>query len=177
MKLTTKGYDIVRTLTGALSTSQVQGIESTVQVANDYNWSYPQCAYALATVYHETARTMQPVTEAGSQAYLKSKRYYPYIGRGLVQITWLSNYKKFSDVLGTDLVHFPEKALDLNTSLEIMAKGMTQGLFTGKGYNNVPLRSYNKSDYIKARRIINGLDKAEVIADYALVFEKALRSL
>lgn len=177
MKLTSKGYDIIRTLTGSLSTSQVQGIESIVTTANSYNWSYPQCAYALATVYHETARTMQPVIEAGSQSYLRAKRYYPYIGRGLVQITWLSNYKRFGDVLSVDLVHFPEKALDLNTSLGIMAKGMSQGLFTGKGYNNMPLRSYNKADYINARRIINGLDKASTIADYALVFEKALRSL
>ncbi|QHJ85790.1 MAG: hypothetical protein [Caudoviricetes sp.] len=177
MRLTSGGYNIIRTLTGALNDSQVKGIESIVSTANEYNWTYPQCAYALATVYHETARTMQPVTESGSASYLQSKKYYPYIGRGLVQITWLNNYKKFSDLLDIDLVHFPEKALDLKVSLEIMAKGMTKGLFTGKGYNNLPVRSYNKDDYINARRIINGLDKADVIANYAITMERALRGL
>ena len=50
-------------------------------------------AYVLATIRHETANTFAPVTEMGSQKYLRSKQYYPYIGRGYVQLTWKWNYE------------------------------------------------------------------------------------
>lgn len=45
-------------------------------------------AYMLSTAYHETAMRMWPVTEYGSESYLKDKPYYPYVGRGFVQLTW-----------------------------------------------------------------------------------------
>ena len=177
MKITSDGYTIVRNNTGKLNASQVQGIENIVQASTDANWTYPQCAYALATAYHETAGTFQPVVEYGSTTYLQSKRYYPYIGRGLVQITWQYNYKKFGDLLSVDLVNNPDKALQEDISIKIMVFGMSKGLFTGKGYNNLPLRKYNLQDYVDARRIINGVDKALDIANKAMMFEKALRSL
>ena len=177
MQLTSNGYSIMRSSLGNLSQSQVDGINSIVSKANDYGWTYPQCAYGLATAWHETATKMQPVTEYGSQSYLQAKPYYPYIGRGLVQITWLANYKKFGDLLGVDLVDNPNLALDENTSLDIMFKGMSGGLFTGIGYNNLSIGKYDLASYVKARKIINGTDQAQAIANLAMVFEKALRSL
>lgn len=177
MRLTSKGYAIIRSLTGVLSTSQVKGIECIVQAATEAQWTYPQCAYALATVYIETADTFEPVTEYGSLKYLQSKNYYPYIGRGLVQITWEANYAKFSKLLGVDLVKNMDKALELDIALQVMIQGMSKGLFTGVGYHNLPLRRYNLDDYTKARSIINGADRAKEIAGYAILFERALRSL
>lgn len=177
MQITSNGYALLRTSLGSLSQGQVNGINSIVGKATDYGWTHPQCAYGLATAWHETATTMQPVTEYGSQTYLKSKPYYPYIGRGLVQITWLANYKKFGDLLGIDLVNNPDLALDENTSLDIMFKGMSSGLFTGIGYNNLSIGRYDLASYIKARKIINGTDQAQAIANLAMVFERALRSL
>ena len=66
-------------------------------------------AYMLATVYHECATKMWPITEYGSQEYLQSKEYWPFIGRGLVMLTWEDNYRRASSMLGLiddrDLVH------------------------------------------------------------------------
>ena len=73
-------------------------------------------AYMLATTYHETAQRMWPVTEYGSQSYLQGKEYWPYIGRGFVQLTWEDNYDNASKALALiderDLVEHPEMALD-----------------------------------------------------------------
>ena len=177
MQLTSNGYAIIRSSLGSLSQGQVDGINAIVSKASSCGWTYPQCAYGLATAWHETANTMQPVTEYGSQAYLQSKPYYPYIGRGLVQITWLANYKKFGYLLGIDLVNNPSLALNKSTSLDIMFMGMSGGLFTGIGYNNLSIGQYDLQSYINARKIINGTDQAQAIANIAMVFEKALRSL
>ena len=93
-------------------------------------------AYILATVYHECATTMWPITEYGSQSYLQGKPYWPYIGRGFVMITWEDNYRRASQELsltGTrDLVEHPELALDSLISARILFRGMAEGWFTGE---------------------------------------------
>src|ERR1044071_1113225 len=49
-------------------------------------------AYMLATTFHETARTMQPIREFGRG---RGTRYgTTYYGRGFVQLTWEANYRK-----------------------------------------------------------------------------------
>ena len=54
---------------------------------------------------------------------------------------------------------------------------MLKGWFTNLGFRRKrPVGRYDKTAYVRARAIINGTDKAELIADYAMVFEKALRS-
>jgi hypothetical protein len=71
-----------------------------------------------------------------------------------------------------DLVNNPALALQPGTAYKIMSLGMTRGLFTGK-----KLPDYlndEKADYVDARRIINGLDRAELIAGYSEKFEKIL---
>ena len=114
-------------------------------------------AYMLATVFHETGGRMVPCEEKGGLKYLKSKPYYPWYGRGLVQITWEENYKKFG-------LKRPEQALEWDKSLDIMFVGMTKGIFTGKA-----LKHYfnpRKDDPVAARYIINKQDKAKLIAGY-----------
>ncbi len=146
-----------------LSASQKQGYDFIVKKWDespheDARW----LAYMLATAYHETAHTMQPVTEYGSKEYLRSKKYWPYIGRGYVQLTWKSNYEKYG------IAATPEKALDPEFAAHIMIDGMTKGIFTGR-----KLSQYfndHTEDPINARRIINGIDRAEKIADYYLEF-------
>jgi hypothetical protein len=56
----------------------------------------------------------------------------------------------------------------------IASLGMRQGLFTGR-----KLATYindAQCDYVNARRIINGTDRAQDIAGYAQTFETALRA-
>lgn len=138
------------------------------EVINRLSW----VAYILATIKHETAETYKPITELGSSGYLKGKSYYPYIGRGFVQLTWKSNYQRFGEILGIDLVKNMELANDPETAWKILEIGMTKGLYTGK-----KLSSYlndNGLDFWNSRRIINGTDQAGTIAGYAQKFYNIL---
>lgn len=180
MKLTKGGFDIIRkdVFKGKLTASQVQALEYLVRRCTEAGMSYPEGAYTLATVYHETAATMLPVKEYGSDKYLRSKKYYPYIGYGYVQLTWEPNYAKVGKLIGVDLITNPERALEPDIAAKIMTGGMLNGWFTGVGFQKKrPVYKYDRISYIRARAIINGTDKAEAIAEYAMVFEKALRSL
>jgi hypothetical protein len=49
-----------------------------------------------------------------------------------------------------------------------MFAGMRKGIFTGKKFADY--FSANKTDWVNARRIINGTDKARLIAEYAQDF-------
>lgn len=93
---------------------------------------------------------------------------YRYRGRGLVQITWKRNYRLFGELLGLDLVAEPELAQDWDVAIRIMVEGMVGGLFTGKSLSEYI--TGDQTDFIGARRIINGTDRAEVIAGYARQF-------
>jgi putative chitinase len=133
-------------------------------------------AYMLATTYKETAHRMWPITEYGSESYLKGKEYYPYIGRGFVQLTWKDNYEKASKILSLyderDLVDHPDLALDSLIATRVLFRGMAEGWFTGR-----KLGQYfndTKDDPINARQIINGNDCDDEIAGYHKQFLTAL---
>ena len=133
-----------------------------------------QWAYIMATVEHETNKQFYPVTEAyylkGSQErHLRSLRYYPYYGRGLVQLTWEYNYEKYSEILGIDLVNNPDAALDSKLSLFILIHGTLTGSFTGKKLSDYINR--HNVDFDNARRVVNGTDRA---ADISKLAEKWL---
>lgn len=166
---------------GALSQEQVDGQSVILAVweyqaggtpMNDLRW----LAYMLATTYHETAEHMWPVTEYGSASYLEEKSYYPYIGRGFVQLTWEDNYDKASKALGLidnrDLVAHPEYALDSLIATRVMFRGMAEGWFTGKKLGQY----FNDTadDALNARQIINGNDCDDMIAAYHDKFLAAL---
>lgn len=131
-----------------------------------------QCAYVLATAYHETAHTMKPITEMGGLNYLKHKPYYPFIGRGYVQLTWDYNYRKASTKLGVDFVKNPWLLLQAQYAAPVLVIGMAEGWFTGKSLSSYITLS--KSDFIGARRIINGTDRASLIAGYAQQYNDLL---
>lgn len=168
---------------GSFKPSQVDGINAILNAVNDNTQAKNPLylAYILATSWHETARTMQPIAEYGKGRGRKygdnididGSRYqglpHRYYGRGYVQLTWLSNYKKLGNLIGTDLVNNPDLALEPNNASKIMLIGMLDGLFTGKSLSGC-LKSGNRQEFVQARRIINGMDKADLIADYATKF-------
>ncbi|WP_211299438.1 hypothetical protein [Pukyongiella litopenaei] len=143
-------------------------------------------AYAMATAYHETARFKydHEIGEGSEHDYGRPIwliRGVPvaYYGRGMVQLTWLANYARMSVLLSLehgreiDLVNKPDLATEPEYSALIIWEGMIRGTFTGKN-----LADYINSagtDYVNARRIVNGTDKAEQIAGYAREFEAGLR--
>ena len=126
-----------------------------------------QIQYVLATVEHETAGTFRPVREAywidGAEKWRKKNlSYYPYYGRGFVQITHQKNYEKFGKLLEIDLVGNPDLALGFDVALFILVHGMKSGAFTGRKLDDY----FNErgSDFISARKIINGRDRAKRVA-------------
>lgn len=151
-----------------MSQGQVEGVQNILAYRNK-NWpkmSDDELAYLLATVVHETGHTMQPVREMGGERYLRTKKYYPWVGEGLVQVTWEANAKKFGAKKPGDLMTWP-------IALRAAFEGMIKGIFTGK-----KLADYignGKVDYIGARRIINGTDRAKLVAGYAHSFRDAFR--
>lgn len=144
-------------------------IDSIIQECHDQGVTKPeQIQYVLATVQHETNDTFTPVKEAywlSEKWRRKHLRYYPYYGRGFVQVTWKENYRKFGDLLGIDLVSNPDLALDIDNAIFILVYGMKHGTFTGKKLDDY--FSGKGSNFIKARKIINGKDKARKIAALA----------
>ncbi|NTV92378.1 MAG: hypothetical protein HGA72_03605 [Chlorobiaceae bacterium] len=171
---------------GKLKQSQVQGLDAILDYwgnkmeASDDRW----LAYALATAHHETDRSMQPIKEYGSTAYFM-KMYdcsggrplvaknlgntHPgdgakYYGRGYVQLTGRRNYTDWSKRLDLDLAGNPDLALDPAIATRILFEGMQLGTFTGRKFADY--FNPQKEDWLNARRIINGTDKANLIEGY-----------
>jgi predicted chitinase len=176
-------YDVVRTQLQRLTVDQVAGTQRLLQAFGVARWPIAWTAYGLATGWRETNKLMQPVEEAyflgdRADAYRKRLRYYPWTGRGDVQLTWQANYRA-ADValgLGGALVADPDLALKPDISARIMVWGMSTGAFTGKKLADY-LPESGPADihqFTNARRIINGLDAAVEIAGNALKFQDAL---
>lgn len=156
-----------------LNAGQVKGITFILDEWDRRAWSDLRwLAYMLATTKWETNHTMLPIKELGSKTYLEGKRYWPWIGRGFVQLTWKRNYVAMRDgvlaLTGLDIVEDPDKAMDIQAAAFIMFEGMLKGTFTSKKLGDY----FNDqgSDWVNARRIINGLDKATQIAAIAKEF-------
>lgn len=130
-----------------------------------------QIAYVLATTQWETAQTFQPVKEAywNDEAWRQANlSYYPYYGRGYVQLTWERNYKSYSDILGIDLVGKPDNALVPAVALFVLVHGFKTGTFTGRKITDYI--NQGMTDFVNARRCINGTDRANEIAALAKKF-------
>ncbi len=97
---------------------------------------------------------------------------FKYRGRGCVHLTWKNNYRKFSSILGVDFVGDPDAAGKFEYAVPIMIIGMRSGLFTG---SKISAHINSSSiDCRSARRVINGLDEADLIASYATKMQAIL---
>ena len=177
---------------GNLTQCQVDGMNYLLEVWEQHferanprdgtNW----LAYCLATFFHETAETMQPIEEYGkgsgkSYGQPAGPHGQKYYGRGHVQLTWEDNYKKGQQFLkqryavDADIHPNAHKMLHPQTSALLSYDGMVNGWFTGVG---LP-KYFNGSteDPQQARRIVNGTDKMDLIASYYWKFKKALKQV
>lgn len=186
---------------GKLTQGQVEGINALLREMktwSDLRWK----ANVLAQVYHETGARMEPVregfasTDAGAikavtrlyeQGKIRHNYAEPhartgksYFGRGHIQLTWYDNYDRMGDALNLPLAEQPELALVLDVSAAIACVGMLEGLFAkdgeGKAHNLPRYFNPTRDDPVGARRIVNGTDKAELIATYHRKFLEALKA-
>lgn len=191
---------------GRLTAGQVAGANALVdawearRAGCDDRW----LAYALATAWHETAFTLQPIDERGSAARFE-RLYGPrganpararamgntspgdgarYRGRGFVQLTFKRNYAAMSAHLAAvfgapvDLVARPEGAGRLDYAVEILFFGLESGAFTGRrfcDYFTVDAAGQPvRDDWAGARAMVNGRDARDRIAGYGRAFYAAI---
>lgn len=179
---------------GRLTQEQVDGVESLLDAFDTY---YPEpdvrhVANVLAQVFHETGGRMVPVREtfatsdrqainrlqnaydAGKLRWVSSEYWNEgYFGRGQIQITHKTNYAKLGNRLGYDLVNNPSLALQPKVSARIAVVGMMEGLFV-PGHDLKRYFDDDTDDPKGARRIVNGTDKAGLVASYHQQFLDAL---
>ena len=143
-------------------------------------------AYILATIWHETRETMQPIEEDGKgkglrygkKIWFSGKAYndvpHIYYGRGHVQNTWRDNYLKLTkaNTQDWDFVNKPSLLLEIKPSIWATFYGMINGIYTGKKLGDFFNEKIN--DPTGARKIINGTDKAKLISDYYAKFLKSI---
>lgn len=188
---------------GSLSQTQVDGINALltkwgqhVPPSTSQMVAEKQLAYILGTVYREAGHNMYPVREGFAQSDVAAIAHVTamfnqhqistnyalpdpttglsYFGRGVVQLTWASNYRNIGNLIEEDLYHHPELALDPLISAAIAIRGMLGGWFTGVGLSKYI--NTTTSDFVNARRIINGTDAATLVAGYASKFLTAIQA-
>ncbi len=132
-----------------------------------------QIAYILATAQAETTMGAN-LTELSSGQQYEGRRDLgnvnpgdgvKYKGRGLVQLTGRTNYSKFSSILGVDLINNPNLMTQPDLAVKALVIGMQRGSFTGRKLSDYINGS--SVDFVNARRIVNALDKATIIANSA----------
>jgi len=170
----------------SLNTQQEQSLLWIIKrLESDTRIDYTHIAsYMLATVKHECANTYLPIKERGGRIYLSKYAYtteigkslgntkpgddLKYPGQGFVMITGRGNYDRMGKRIKLNLIDNPQLVLVPQYAYEIMVVGMIEGLFTGRKigkYINTDI-----IDLLNARRVINGLDRAELIKQYAEKF-------
>lgn len=121
--------------------------------------SRESCAAALGTIAIETASSFQPVAEAyylgaNAESWRRANlRYYPFYGRGFIQLTWEGNYQSVGDRIGVDLVDDPGSAMEPQTAALIFAD-----YWRYHGRENLILEACNRRDWRVVRRLVQGGD-------------------
>lgn len=184
---------------GKLSTSQIDGMNAILDAwlltrYTDLRW----LAYMLATVFWETRQTMQPIREAngssdaqtiarldaawkaGKLGQVKTPYWREgWFGRGLTQITHKENYALIGHIIGIDLVKNPSLALRMDVAIKIMFEAMLKGQslkgdFTGRSLEQYFNATTEQPE--QARAVVNGKDKAKLIAGFYGNFLPALKA-
>jgi hypothetical protein len=132
----------------------------------------------LASSDQQAAAILENAWKKGKLPWVREPYWHPdadgryWIGRGLVQLTHKANYAEMARRTGQPLDTDPALAMRMDIAVDILFIGMIDGVFTGKRlstYFDGPL-----ADWVDARRIVNGLDRAAGIAGYGKSYYAAL---
>ena len=135
----------------------------------------------LGTIAIETAHTFKPVREAfwNTEEWrrINLSRYYPYYGRGYIQLTWRDNYATYGPKIATlwgaggweddfNLVQFPDNALNPDIAAAVSAL-----YFRDHGGTNLKLipNAAARQDWAEVRRLVQGGSAG--LADFRQVCE------
>ncbi len=157
-----------------------------------------EVAYFLATIKGETG-IFHPLQEKRASRINQPKlwetqnRYWNtgFYGRGYVQLTWENNYLKAGKKLvglkmkkngGVEItitektfVQTADLVMQPEAAYLIASRGMKEGWFTTKKLSDY-IKQGQPPDYVGARKIINGTERASMFADFASKFELILRA-
>lgn len=114
--------------------------------------SEANCAAAIGTTAIETASTFAPVREAFwmTEDWREANlRYYPYYGRGFIQLTWQSNYQLAGDYLGVNLASDPDRALETDIAAAVFA------WYWAVARPGIP-RAADNHNWAEVRRLVQG---------------------
>lgn len=170
---------VIAAVPSSIRRSALKSVPLILAEAQKQGLSANQTAYVLATVQTESQMGlyMYEIGKGGGKHGI-------YYGRGFVQITHDYNYRYWSRRLGIDLIGNPDLAAKPEIAVKILIGGMKDGTFTGMSKKGTylpgaarKLSDYinaSKTDYVGARAIVNGKDKAGEIASDARRYQKAL---
>jgi putative chitinase len=165
----------------------------------------PQLADILGQTYWETAQRMQPIHEFGDASYFRRMYDISgsrpevartlgnvnqgdgvkYAGMGFIQCTGRANARRATKRMrelklipaDVDFEATPDLLMRPEYAVHVLFLGMEEGWFTGKKLDDyiddVPGGEHD--EFVKARAIINGKDRAAQIADIADDFFSALK--
>jgi len=108
------------------------------------------CGGVIGTVAIETASTFKPVREAfwEDEDYRRTRlRYYPWYGRGYVQLTWEGNYAEYGPLCNVDLTGDPDGAMNPDTAAKVIAEYFVQRQVANAAENN---------NWPEVRRLVQG---------------------
>jgi putative chitinase len=170
---------------GRLTQQQVDGMSDMLDYIEKHGYGTIEgIAYFFASVHHETGGRMVPVREtyatSAKQAIarldaafkagrLKSVRT-PYwrdgwFGRGRIQVTHKENYEYAEKETGIALTKNPDLLLQSDLDCRVSIPGTFDGWWTRGKHKISDYFNLVTNDAVGARRIVNGTDKAQHIAD------------
>lgn len=153
-----------------------------------------QIAYVLATAQHESQNFTSLEEDHGRKQAAKKgyagNQYYEdneirglsgeeYFGRGYAHLTHADNYRRLGEALGrgNELLDNPALAADPEIASRVLVVGMRDDLFTQRGRGLDHYITADNADYVNARRIVNGIDRAADIAALARAREPEIADL
>lgn len=136
--------------------NEVAYLLATAKVESDYSlerWEADYLCGEIGVAYKnkpcDKALNYYRSTSGGKKNYYTlgvDNKGLPYFGRGLIQLTGKSNYEKYGNIIGVNLVSNGDRALDPKNSYKIASAYLTSRTF----------KYVNKGDLTGARKSVNG---------------------